>query len=190
LQLLIGWERLAQMLVLFQMFSTAALQTYAQWIAIIGGGLTLVTIVAWIASWGIRYRLVGITSFTFVVAASVFALGLGLFQRTTVPGALAYTRVFDTDTDRIVIAVPATIRADQLDATLRQAASDLFSPGRASSTGVLTVRARTVLHPQRGLSLPLYVGEVRRSLSSREDENMVVELYQDNIALLPKPEAP
>ncbi|NJM47768.1 MAG: DUF2518 family protein [Alkalinema sp. RU_4_3] len=171
------------------MFSTVALQTYAQWIAILGGVLTLVTIVAWIASWGIRYRLVGITSFTFVVAASVFALGLGLFQRTAVPGSVAYARVFDTDTDRIVISLPATIRPDQLDATLRQAASDLFSPGRASSTGVLTVRARTVLHPQAGISLPLYLGEARRSLSSREDENMAVEFYQDNIALLPKADA-
>jgi hypothetical protein len=43
-----------------------------------------------------------------------------------------------------------------------------------------------VLHPQAGLSLPLYVGEVRRSLSAREDESMAVELYSDNIALLPK----
>lgn len=170
------------------MVSTADLLTYAQWIAIAGGALTLVTIAAWIASWGIRYRLVGVTSFTFVVAASVFALGLGLFQRTVVPGSIAYTRVFDTDTDRIVIAVPATIQSEQIDATLRQAASDLFSPGRTSTTGVLTVRARTVLHPQPGLSLPLYVGEVRRSLSSREDESMVVELYPDNIALLPKTE--
>jgi hypothetical protein len=186
LQLLIGWERLALKLSIFAMFSTAALQTYAQWIALAGGVLTLITIVAWVASWGIRYRLVGITSFTFVVAASVFALGVGLFQRTAVPGSLAYVRVFDTDTDRIVIAVPATISSPQIDATLRQAASDLFSPGRSSSTGVLTVRARTILHPQVGLSLPLYVGEVRRSLSSREDEGMVVELYQDNIALLPK----
>jgi hypothetical protein len=94
--------------------------------------------------------------------------------------------VFDTDTDRIVISVPATISSPQIDATLRQAASDLFSPGRSSSTGVLTVRARTILHPQVGLSLPLYVGEVRRSLSAREDKSMAVELYQDNIALLPK----
>jgi hypothetical protein len=171
----------------FQMFSTVALQTYAQWIAIAGGALTLVTLVAWIASWGIRYRLVGITSFTFVVAASVFALGLGLFQRTAVPGSVAYVRVFDTDTDRIVIAVPATITSPQIDATLRQAASDLFSPGRSSSTGILTVRARTILHPEPGVSLPLYVGEVRRSLSSREDDGMAVELYPDNIALLPEP---
>jgi hypothetical protein len=168
------------------MMSTANLETYALWIAIFGGVLTLVTIVAWVASWGIRYRLVGITSFTFVVAASVFALGLGLFQRTSVPGSLAYTRVFDTATDQVVIALPATSTPTQIEATLRQAAEDLFSPGRSSSTGVLTVRARTILHPQAGLSMPLYLGEARRSLSKRSDSEMTVELYPDNLALLPQ----
>jgi hypothetical protein len=43
-----------------------------------------------------------------------------------------------------------------------------------------------VIHPQDGLSLPLYVGQVRRSLSVRADDNMEVEVYRENLALLPQ----
>ncbi len=167
-------------------FSLAELQTYALWIAYVGGALVVVTILAWILKWGIRFRLVGVTSFTFVVAASVFALGLGFSPRVTVPGAVRYARVFDRQSDQAVIAVPATVTEDQLSATLRQAANDLFSPGRNSVDGMLTIRARTVLHPEAGLSLPLYLGQVRRSLRSRDDAAMQIDLYADNLALLPE----
>jgi hypothetical protein len=167
-------------------FSTAELQIYALWIAAFGGAMTVLTIVAWLLKWGFRFRLVGVTSFTYVVAASVLALGLGFQQHESVPGAVRYTRIFDRQADQAVITVPATITESQLEATLRQAAGDLFSPGRVSPDGTLTVRARAVIHPQDGLSLPLYVGQVRRSLSVRADDNMEVEVYRENLALLPQ----
>jgi hypothetical protein len=167
-------------------FSTAELQTYALWIAAFGGAMTVLTIVAWILKWGFRFRLVGVSSFTFVVAASVFALGLSFQQHESVPGSVRYTRIFDRQADQAVITVPATITESQLEATLRQAAVDLFSPGRVSQDGTLTVRARAVIHPQEGLSLPLYVGQVRRSLAVRDDANMEVEVYRENLAMLPQ----
>lgn len=170
-------------------FSTTDLQTYAIWIAAFGGALIILTILAWILKWGFRFRLVGVTSFTFVVAASVFALSLSFHQREMISGAVRYARIFDRQSDQAVITVPATVTTEQLEATLRQAAIDLFSPGRSSVDGMFTIRARAVLHPQDGLSLPLYLGQVRRSLSVREDADMQVDLYQDNLALLPKSEA-
>jgi hypothetical protein len=167
-------------------FSLVDLQTYALWISYAGVALVVVTILAWLRQWGIRFRLVGVTSFTFVVAASVFALSLSFWQREAVPGAVRYARVFDRQADQAVIAVPATITESQLAATLRQSAIDLFSPGRVSSDGRLTIRARTVLHPQPGLSLPLYLGQVQRSLRSRDDAAMQIDLYPENLALLPE----
>jgi hypothetical protein len=167
-------------------FSPTDLQTYALWIAIAGGGLTVLTIVAWILKWGFRFRLVGVSSFTFVVAASVFALSLGFYQRPVIEGTVPYTRIFDQQADQAVISVAPTITEDQLQATLQQAAIDLFSAGRVSADGTLTVRARTVLHPESGLSLPLYIGQVRRTLATREDPNMQIELYPSNLAMLPQ----
>lgn len=171
-------------------FSMSDLPTYALWIAYAGGGLAILTILAWILQWGWRFRLVGITSFTLVVAASVFALSLSFLPREIVPGTVRYSRVFDRQADQAVIAVASTVTESQLEATLKQAAIDLFSAGRFSPNGMLTIRARTVLHPQPGLSLPLYLGQVQRSLQSRDDANLQIDLYPDNFALLPaRPDA-
>jgi len=48
----------------------------------------------------------------------------------------------------------------------------------------LTIRARTVLHPQPGVSQPVVVGQVKRSLAARNDEQMQIEIYRDRLAQL------
>jgi Protein of function (DUF2518) len=166
-------------------FSPADFQTYSIWIAAVGGALMLLTILAWIRQWGFRFRLVGVTSFTFVVAASVFALSVSFYQRPSIPGAVRYSRIFDRQAEQAVIAVANSVTPSQVEATLRQAALDLFSSGRTSPDGTLTIRLRTVLHPEQGLSQPLYLGQVRRSLAAREDADMQIDLDRNNLALLP-----
>jgi hypothetical protein len=87
-----------------------------------------------------------------------------------------------------VIVVPPQINETQLTATLKQASADLFSPGRLSQgTDQMLIRARTILHPKPGVSQPLYLGEVQRSLAIREDEHATIKLYRDALAQLPKP---
>lgn len=151
------------------------------------GILTLIcgafTVLGFLLKWGIRFRLVGITSFMGVLTGGVFGLSLGLSTRVQIPGAGHYTLVYDTGASQTVIAVAPTITETELDATLRQAAGDLFSPGRISA-GQLTIRARTIIHPEPGVSQPLFIGEVRRSLSQREDPEMVVEVFPEQLALV------
>jgi hypothetical protein len=122
-----------------------------------------------------------------VVTVSLFALGLGLFVRPEIPGATRYTLVFDNAADRAVITVPPDVDKKALEPTLRQAANDLYSYGRTGLQGnQMTIRMRTVLHPKPGVSVPLYLGEVNRTLASREDEQMEIKLFSKNISQLPK----
>jgi hypothetical protein len=91
-------------------------------------------------------------------------LGLSFepFSRTAVPGAIPYTTVYDSGASQIVISVPATITPDTLDATLRQAASNLFKPYRLGLPGqTATVRARTIAHDAGGISRLLYLGQIQ-----------------------------
>jgi hypothetical protein len=106
-----------------------------------------------------------------------------------IPGAVKYTLVYDNGSNQTVIATKPEITPTELEATLRQAASNLYSYGRLGTKGnnQLTVRARTIIHPQPGLSIPLYLGQVNRTLVSREDPEMDVQVYLDKFALLPKP---
>ena len=169
------------------MFSTDDFARYTQWSGIATLIFAFITIVGFIFKWGIRFRLAGATGFMLVVTGGLFPLSLAPITRAVIPGALRYTLVFDNGSSQAVIATPPQINSSQLDATLRQAASDLFSYGRLGSreNDQLIIRARTILHPEPGLSTPLYLGQVKRSLSSREDDAMQIDIYENNLAKLP-----
>ncbi|MFO5527336.1 MAG: Ycf51 family protein [Cuspidothrix sp.] len=169
--------------------STTDFLQYTQWCGIATIVFAVLTILAFILQWGFRFRLVGTTGFMLVLTAGLFSLSLVPLTRTVIPGAVKYTLVYDNGSNQTVIATKPEITPTELEATLRQAASNLYSYGRLGTKGnnQLTVRARTIIHPQPGLSIPLYLGQVNRTLVSREDPEMDVQVYLDKFALLPKP---
>lgn len=172
------------------MLTTADFLVATQWSAIATLAFAALTVVSFILKWGIRFRLVGATGFLGVVTGGLFALGLVPFTRTVIPGAVQFARVYDNGSTQAVIAVPPQITQSELEATLRQAASNLYSFGRfGREENQLTIRARTIIHPEPGMSKPLYIGQVKRSLANRNDEQMAIEIYQENLAQLPKPTA-
>jgi hypothetical protein len=159
---------------------------YVKWSGIATIAFLVLTIIAFIVKWGIRFRLVGATSFSAVVTASFFALSLGLFTRTVIPGAVRYSLVYDNAADKVVIAVPSAVTEAQVEATIRQIASDIKPYGRLGDrNNQFSIRARTVLHPEPGVSQPLYLAEIKRSLDAPPDEDMPVTLFTENFALLP-----
>lgn len=162
--------------------------TATQWAGVITLASLGITVLGFFLRWGIRFRLVGITGFMAVLTFGLFALSLGPIIHTAVPGSVHYTRVYDTGTSRVVIALPPTVTEPELKATLQQAANDLFSRGRLSPRGEtqLTVRARTILHPQPGVSEPLVLGQAQRSLVQQDDPEITIQINQDNLARLPQ----
>jgi Protein of function (DUF2518) len=147
----------------------------AKWAGILALVCGAMTVIGFIFQWGIRFRLVGVTGFMLVLTGGLFSLGLVPFSRTTIPGAVRFSTVYDTGATQAIITVPPQITEDELTATLRQAAYDLFSPGRLSrGENQLTIRARTILHPEPGVSKPLYLGEIKRSLFVRDDEQLQI----------------
>jgi len=163
--------------------------TISKGLAIATLAFGLLAVIAFVFKWGIRFRMVGVTGFTAVLTAGVFTLSLVPFMRTVVPGAVRFSTVYDSGATRAVIAVPSTISENELEATLKQAASNLFSPGRLGGRDEkLTIRARTVVHPEEGVSEPLFLGEIKRSLMKREDDQMQISLYSDQLAKLPTDE--
>ena len=170
------------------MFSQADFLQFTQWSGIATIGFALLALLAFILKWGIRFRLVGTSGFMLVLTAGLFALSLAPLTRTVIPGALRYSLVYDNGATKAVITTSVEITPSELEATLQQAASDLFSYGRLASRDEdkLTIRARTVIHPEEGLSVPLYLGQVKRSLASREDSQMEIEIYQESFDQLAK----
>jgi hypothetical protein len=164
--------------------------TAAQWTGIATLVFAAIAGLGFLLQWGIRFRLVGITGFTALLTMGLFVLGVVPFTRTLIPGAVRFATVYDSGATQVVITVPPQITESELVATLKQAASDRFSPGRLGrGEDQLTIRVRTVLHPQEGISQPLYLGEIKRSLFVRNDEQMQITVYPGSLAQLPQPEA-
>ena len=159
---------------------------YAQWAGILTLVCLALTIIGAITRWGIRFRLVGITGFMTVLTVGLFGLSLGLSPRAAIPDAIRYNIIYDNGGDQIAIAVPNDVTPTVVEATLRQAAADLYSPGRIGPNSAMTIRLRTITHPKTGLSQPVYLGEVKRSLRQRNDEEMIVSVFDDAFTKLNK----
>ncbi len=169
------------------MLTTSDFLQYAQWSGIATLVFGAIAVLAFLLKWGIRFRLVGTTGFMLVLTGGLFALSLVPLSRTVIPGAVKYTLVYDNASTQTVIATSPNITPDQLEATLRQAASNLYSFGRlgSRSNNQLTIRARTVIHPEPGVSVPLFLGQIKRTLESREDADMDIEIYLEKFDQLP-----
>ncbi|AFZ45228.1 Protein of unknown function DUF2518 [Halothece sp. PCC 7418] len=161
---------------------------YIKWSAILTAVVFVFTLIAFIFNWGFRFRLVGITGFMGVLTAGLFGLSLGLFSYTDVPGAVPFSVVYDNGGSQVVIKLPQTVTESEVEATLRKASSDLYSYGRlGTADNQLTIRARTVIHPEEGVSKPLYLGKVQRPLSQqREESDLNLEVFSSNFAQLPE----
>ena len=165
------------------MISTAEFFKYFQWSGIATLAFVAITILALWLNWGFKFRLVGATGFMMVLTTGLFALGLVPIVHSNVPGALHYSLIYDNGSDRATIVITPPLTETGLDATLRQAAADLYSYGRSGTADKqLKVRARSVIHPQPGVSQPLVLGEVTRSLSGGENSVLEVKIDRDNLS--------
>ena len=170
------------------MLTTTDFLVFTKWSAILTLLCAVATVAAFIFKWGLRFRLVGVTGFLGVLTGGLFALSIVPFSRTVIPDAARFVVVYDNGGPQTVISVAPNITETQLDATLRQAASDLYSYGRLGGlTNQMSIRARTIIHPKPGVSKPLFLGEVKRSLANRDDPEMIVNIYSESFAQLPKP---
>jgi hypothetical protein len=155
--------------------------TAAQVCAGLAAILTVATLIAWIRQVAIRFALVGYTGFALVLTIGCFALSLGPIMQTSIPGAARYTPVYDRGSDQAVIVVSPAITPEVLELTLKQAAQNLFSSGRYSSGSPLfTLRARTVIHPETGVSLVVYLGQLEQPFGrTSQDSHQQITLYPE-----------
>jgi hypothetical protein len=163
------------------MFTPAQFLQATGWFALGTLALGVITAIAFWLKWGFRFRLVGATGFMGVLTAGLLGLSFEPFSQASIPGAIPYTTVFDSGASQVVIAVPNAITTSELEATLQQAASNLFKPNRISGSGRRTpsIRARAIVH-RDGISELLYLGRVTPSATTQDAP--LVEIYPDQLA--------
>ena len=141
------------------------LLTAGQWLGAASGVLALATAVGYLSRWGIRFRLVGVTSFTALLAISCLAFAVSYTPRQQLEGAVSVPVVFDNGSDLVIAAAPATLPPQAEGPTVQQVALNLRGSGRSSADGLVHVRLRRIEPVAPGLSKPVVLAEATRSLA-------------------------
>lgn len=134
------------------------------WLGAASGVLALLMVAGFVRSWGIRFRLVGVTSFTVLLSLSCLAFAISYSPRTQVEGAVTVPVVFDNGTNLVVAAAPPDLSSDTYGPTVEQLALNLRGSGRSSGDGLVHVRLRRVEPAGAGSSRPVVLAEATRSL--------------------------
>ena len=139
------------------------LLTAGEWLGVASAALLLLTLVAFVVRWGIRFRLVGVTSFTVLLSLSCLALAVSYTPRQLVDGAVSVPVVFDNGTDLVVAAAPADLDPAAFGPSVQQVALNLRGSGRG--TQLVEVRLRRVESTAPGTDTPVVLATAIRNLA-------------------------
>lgn len=122
----------------------------------------VLTVAGFLARWGIRFRLVGVSSFTVLLSLSFMAFALSYEERQTIPGAVNVPVVFDNGRGLVVAAPQKPLPVAAVAPTLQQLAANQSRRSQAGVNGHIMVRLRQVEPTdEAGVSRPRLLGEAR-----------------------------
>lgn len=137
-----------------------------EWLGAASGLLALLTVAGFVSRWGIRFRLVGVTSFTALLAISCLAFSVSYVPRVSVAGAMSVPIVFDNGADLVIAAPTTELPRQAWGPTVEQVARNLRGSGRTSADGHVRVRLRRVEAIDDGRGRPLILAEADRDLAT------------------------
>ena len=138
------------------------LEVSSKWLAWSGLGLSALTGTAVVSRWGLRFRLVGVSSFTFLLAVSCWAFSISYSPPVRLEGAVQVPIVFDNGTDLVVAQASIDFPKEAITPTLNQIAANLRPGGRNTE---VRVRLRQLQAVSEGTSKPVVLGETKRDFS-------------------------
>ena len=136
------------------------------WLGIAGAALLLITVLGFVLRWGIRFRLVGVTSFTVLLSLSCLAFAVSYAPRAKVEGAVSVPVVFDNGSDLVIAAAPADLPESAYGPTVEQVALNLRGSGRRGDSGLVHVRLRRIEPVAPGIDKPVILAAADRNLAS------------------------
>ena len=141
------------------------LQEATIWLAWSGLVLGVMTIVAFLFNWGVKFRLVGTAIFTLLLSGSCWAFNESYTPPRTFEGAMYTPVVYDNGGNLVVAQVQADFPSEAIEPSLQQLSENLKGGGRNGAQ--ITVRIRKVEDHSPGISTPIILGEaIRDSLTN------------------------
>ena len=136
------------------------IKTSTPWLVYSGLIFVALTFIAFLAQWGFRFRLVGISSFILLLAVSSWAFDVSYTRTVVVKGAIRVPIVFDNGKNLVVAQAPQDISSSAIQPTLEQVAANIRSSGRGGLS--VQVRLRQLRHLEEDVSEPIIIAEMER----------------------------
>ena len=156
------------------MSMSEVIQDLTKWLAWGGTGIGILTILAYLFSWGIKFRLTGITIFTLLLSASCWAFDQSYTPPFNVEGYKYAPIVYDNGFDLVVAQASDDFPEEAIKPTVLQIARNLKGGGRNGAQ--VKVRLRKIESAGDGISKPIILGEVINDLK----ESKIIELPSRN----------
>ena len=150
------------------------IQDVSKWLAWGGLGLSFLTILAYLFSWGFKFRLTGITVFTVLLSASCWAFNQSYRPPINIEGYKYAPIVYDNGFDLVVAQASNDFPEESIKPTLLQIAGNLKGGGRNGAQ--VKVRLRKIESAGDGISKPIILGEIINDLK----ESKIIELPNRN----------
>ncbi len=152
---------------------TELLEKGTIWLGWSALGLFAITVICFLFGWGLKFRLVGATIFTFLLSGSCWAFAKSYTPPFVVENALYAPVVYDNGYDLVVAQASDDFPGESIQPTLEQIAGNLKGGGRNGAN--VHVRIRRLITNEEGISEPIILGEVIRDI--KQSKTIPVKTY-------------
>ncbi len=141
---------------------TGLVQNSTPWLAWCGLGLTGLTILSFLINWNAKFRLIGASVFTLLLAGSSWAFTASYTPPLAIEGAKYAPVVYDNGSDLVVAQASKDFPEEAIQPTLEQIAGNL--KGRGVNGAMVHIRLRKLVNSNNGITTPIVIGEIIRDI--------------------------
>jgi len=144
------------------MSMSEVIQDVTKWLAWGGSGLGVLTVLAYLLNWGIKFRLTGTTIFTLLLSASCWAFEQSYTPPFNVEGYKYAPIVYDNGFDLIIAKADDEFPEESIEPTLEQLSENLRKGSRSGAN--VKIKIRKLEKISDGVSKPVVIGEVQKNV--------------------------
>ena len=127
----------------------------------IGVLLLLITLIAFIFNFSVKFRLTGITIFSFLLSISSWAFIQSYSENINIEGAVYAPIVYDNGSDLIIAKADDKFPPESVNPTLEQISQNLKRGSRSGRKVVIRIRSLEKI--SENISKPIILGEIEKS---------------------------
>ena len=124
--------------------------------------LLIITVIAFIFNFGVKFRIVGATIFSLLLSLSSWAFMQSYTEKVVIEGAKYVPIVYDNGFDLIIAKAEEDFPEESIKPTLKQLSENLRKGSRSGAN--VKIKIRKIEKISDNISKPVVIGEVQKNV--------------------------